>query len=125
MMTFAHAKQPFPTAPALLHEALIQAQYVLATITNRASDKLVFKTLSRFHEKLKEIDTLLTILELSPLSAEKGMNLSKLKHLINAELTAYECQIREMKVDKIYEEVSNWLSCYEMPCQEGQALAAE
>ncbi len=125
MMTFAHAKQPFPTAPVLLNEALIQAQYVLATITNRASDKVIFKTLSRFHEKLKEIDTLLTILELSPLSAEKGMNLSKLKHRINTELTAYECQIREMKVDKIYEEVSNWLSSYEMPNQEGQTLAAE
>lgn len=125
MMTFANTNHPSPTAPALLHEALLQAQYVLATIRNRASDKVLFKTLSRFHEKLKEIDTLLTILELSPLSAKKGMKLSKLKHLINAELTAYECQIREIKVDKIYKEISNWLSCYEMPYQAGQALAAE
>ena len=111
--------------PPMLHEAVIRAQHVLASIETKAPVNELYKTLNDFHESLEQVVTLLSVIETSPFSAAKAMELTRLRRQIDNELTAHECGVRSLRLEQIKDWISTWLAGYFHAGEQEMSLAAE
>lgn len=111
--------------PPMLHESVIRAQHVLASIETKAPINELYKTLNDFHESLEQVVTLLSVIETSPFSAAKAMELTRLRRDIDNELTAHECGVRKLRLEKIKQQISTWLGGYFHADEQEMSVAAE
>ena len=102
-------RSPYPET-TYLNEAARLAENVLESLNCPTNDKLVYKALCRFQDKLDDIVNRITIMETSPFSAEKALNLTSLHRKVDGELTAYECDIHPVRREKVRQWLSDWLA---------------